>query len=927
MATLGTAPTSVQLSHSLMIPGENILLSWSGAIAGTDNPIMGYLVQFRDNTSADWEEFCTVLTDLTSYMTTVSLPLTRGGYRYWRVTTLGINDSTATGTRGYSTIVNCKVNRLPFAPVVSTNKTEIPYNGTSEDKTVTFTITADVTADDIGETQIFSYSTSLGGAKTAIVNGGSVTINATTTFYLWSYDGLEYCSSPTQKLVTKNSLPSITNLLSVPSFSSIGPDSKVLTTKVTMTPVASSALSHSLKAYYRFEYSATLDFASPILGDYIEGSILPASNLITSTINNGKYFKVRVKVVDQTFTTDYSELLDTIIYYMPKMPDAYVNNIVLKPINEKTGAPMSDYTLSGVNYYRRWFQYGCSSFAANNGNGYGTIALVRIYFNNNSNISTTATITTGTVAETLINHTVFSEETALSTISAQLLVRDEFGQEQVLTTTSVSKDLTKLTDVLTVTGAVTYTGTPIAGKTGLAVYDIDNFNLSFANLKAHYPNSFNYSDFDPTVISTYQKLTFLAANHIIHSDDYIATVDGSLTTTITIKTRSTFGVGATTGLLNSTTKLINSATNDSNFVIHIYDHFGIIHQLQLSAPTNIDFRATPKVVNSTNGLVNIATAGWTNPFLATNEYYGAYKDQVLTLKFNTLVFGDQNIVNGGSDSIKARIYIYESGNLIKTISTTWDCNSTLSTYNLTLSEFNLGAFTTTKTIEVKVAAYDNTGLESSAASRYSIGTFVIFIKNIPTIALTQLVYDTDVLDDIINASYTYTYDVVNNRYVSGFETVYGAKNVTLVLDGYSPLEGTLEVISLMAGIIPASGVTPIDQLVFTLNNGVSKQTITPKLVVTITYHDNTTKTIISNTKKLKFGEPTMSLRKNRVSFNKEFEDIDVSIGDDGVLYVHSESDTITKMYLTHSYNEVTHTIVINLATSEIDGAVIDGGAY
>lgn len=928
MATFCIAPTSVQVSNSLMTPGENILLSWSGAVAGTGNPIIGYLVQYRDDTSSDWSEYCTVFTELTTYMTTCSVPLARGTYRYWRITTIGLNDSTITGTRLYSTIVNCKVNRLPFAPVVVANKTQVPVNGTNGEKTVTFTITADITADDVGEVQTFSYSTTLAGAKTTIVSGGGVLVTATTTFYIWSYDGLEYSNVSTQIVVTKNTLPSISSVTSVPFYSTVGPNSKVITTKVTMTTAATSVLAHSLRAYYRFEYSATVDFASPTYGSYITGDLIPTATLITSAINNGQYFKIRAKVIDQTFTSDYSESLNATIYYMPKLPDAYGSYISLKPINEKTSVVMTDYTLGGVNFYRHWFQYGCTSFAANHTNGYGEITLAKVYFNDNVSGAILPTIATGTVASTLINVTTYTEATAPTTISSQLLVQDEFGQEQIMTTTTTSKDLTKLTDTLVINNAVTYSGTATAGKTGLAVYDIDDFTLAFANLKASYPNSFNYSAFNPALNATYQKISFLSSNQTIHTDDYQAAVNGSLVTTVTLKTRSTFGVGTTTGLLNATTKIINSATNDSNLIIFIYDHFGVVHQLKLTTALNIDFRATPKQISGVpNGLVDITCAGWTNPFLATDEFYGVYKDQILNLKFSSLVFSDDNIDNGGSDSIKTRVYIYEGATLLKTISPNWDCSSLLSSYNLTLSEVNLGAWSNKKTITIQLAAYDNTGLESSVGTRYSIGTFIVFNKNLPTINLTQLSYAGAMPNFTITSSYTYAYNVTNSSYVGTYETVYAAKNVTLKLEGYTPLTGTQTTISAMTGIIPASTKTGSNSLVFTLSNNLNKQTITPHLTITVTFHDGTTITIDSNTFKLKFGEPTVSVRPNRVSVNKTFEDIPAGIISDGVLYINGESDTYNKVYLTHTYNSITHTIIIDLSTSEIDGAIISGGTY
>lgn len=925
MSTYCTAPTTIELSHAIAIPSTSILLSWSGAVAGTDNPILGYLIEYRDNSAGSWFTDSTVLANLTEYMTTVTMPSTRGVTRYWRVTTLGVNEPTV-GSRSYSATVSCLTNNLPVAPSLSLNKSQIPYNGTSADKTITFTITPNTTNDDSGETQTFYYATSLGGAKSVITNGGTVTINATTTFYLWSFDGLEYCTTPTNATVTKNSLPTISAITPTPTYNTVGPNSKIMTTKVSVATTAVSALNHSLRTYFQFEYSLNTAFTTPITTPYITGNILPTATLITSSNYNGYYFKIRVKVVDQTFPVDYVEQLNSTMYYMPKLPNAYGSFLVLKPINELTSAPMSSYSLNGVNFYRHWFQFGCSTFSANNNNGYGTISTVKLYYNNNSSSFTSASVANGVVSETLINITSLTEVTSPNTVSAQILIKDEFNQE--VETTTTTSNLTKLTDSLTIAAAVTYAGGTVSGKVGLPVYDINDFTLRFGNLKVAYPNSFNYSGFNPSTEDMYQKITFLASNQTIHKDDWTVSVDGNLITTITSKTRSTFGGGTTTGLLNAVTKLYNTSTNDANFIIHIYDHFGILHQLTLTTALNIDFRATPVVINANNGLVSVTGVGWNNPFVSTNYYYGVYKDQIINLRFNTLVFGDKNITNGGSDNIQVRLYIYEGATLVKTLTTTWNANSTVSSYNLTLNTINIGTITNKKTLTIKAAAYDNTALESSVASRYTIGTFIVFDKAVlPTIDLTQLNYAGNVPNFTITTSYDYTYNVANSSYVGTYETIYAAKNVVLKLENYSPLTGTQKTISLMNGIIPLSTDTGTDDLIFTLSTNLDKQTVTPILRITITFHDGTTATISSNIFKLKFSEPTLSMRKNRVSFNKEFEDIAAEIDDDGVFYIHSEDPTITKVYLTHTYNSITHTIVIDLATNEIDGAVINGGSY
>ena len=73
----------------------------------------------------------------------------------------------------------------------------VPSGGGS----VTFTLSA---KDPDSQTTSFYSSTSAGGNKTKISSGGSISVSNTTTYYFYSYDGLEYSSSYTSKAITKN---------------------------------------------------------------------------------------------------------------------------------------------------------------------------------------------------------------------------------------------------------------------------------------------------------------------------------------------------------------------------------------------------------------------------------------------------------------------------------------------------------------------------------------------------------------------------------------------------------------------------------------------------------------------------------------------------------------------------------------------------
>lgn len=91
-----TAPTSVKVASSTVDAGATTTLSWSGATAGQNNPIRGYVIYRSTSASSGYSELATVST--TSY--TVSAPATMGSTYYFKVATL----DTVDGSQYLSTV-------------------------------------------------------------------------------------------------------------------------------------------------------------------------------------------------------------------------------------------------------------------------------------------------------------------------------------------------------------------------------------------------------------------------------------------------------------------------------------------------------------------------------------------------------------------------------------------------------------------------------------------------------------------------------------------------------------------------------------------------------------------------------------------------------------------------------------------------------
>lgn len=89
--TVCGAPTACAVSNT--ISNNSVTLSWSGAMAGTDNAITGYEVQRAESSNGktwgSWATLKTVSTTATSGSSSVSPPTTAGNYYKYRVRTRG----------------------------------------------------------------------------------------------------------------------------------------------------------------------------------------------------------------------------------------------------------------------------------------------------------------------------------------------------------------------------------------------------------------------------------------------------------------------------------------------------------------------------------------------------------------------------------------------------------------------------------------------------------------------------------------------------------------------------------------------------------------------------------------------------------------------------------------------------------------------
>ena len=208
--TACSAPTAITAS-GIVTPSGTFTVSWSGASGGTNNAISSYQIYWKVSsdgsapTTSSYTGTKNIASTSTSGSTSITLSSAQRGYKV----VCGIVTQGTAGASYYSGIKtggSVKINLLPAKPtVVSTNTTVVSTSGTE----VIFNVMAGYDSD--GQNRTLYYATSSTGSKTKFTSPLSKTLNAATTYYFYTYDGIEY-SSPTSISIALNTKPVINNI-------------------------------------------------------------------------------------------------------------------------------------------------------------------------------------------------------------------------------------------------------------------------------------------------------------------------------------------------------------------------------------------------------------------------------------------------------------------------------------------------------------------------------------------------------------------------------------------------------------------------------------------------------------------------------------------------------------------------------------------
>lgn len=250
--TACSAPTSVTAS-GIITPNGSFTVSWSGAKAGTSNAISGYRVYYTVTSAGTAPTTSTttykdVAATASSLTIVPSLSSTQRGYKI----VCGVVTKGSAGDKYWSSIKtggSVTVNSLPNAPTVTVSSSIVPSNGGS----VTFTVTAG-SDNDSSQSKTLYYATSpTAASKTKFTSPLSKSITSDTTYYFWTYDGLEYSASYTSKTIIKNSTPTLTIQSTGTSLESVNNNSGlsyIVIPTVTLTKGDNGQPSNNTYNYY-----------------------------------------------------------------------------------------------------------------------------------------------------------------------------------------------------------------------------------------------------------------------------------------------------------------------------------------------------------------------------------------------------------------------------------------------------------------------------------------------------------------------------------------------------------------------------------------------------------------------------------------------------------------------------------------------------
>ena len=329
--TACTPPTSIYLDNNSSLTSaikapidEAIHLYWSGATNGNNNPITKYRIYWdldQDpvigsiSSNGGFVETSNTTTNFTipaASLSGATMGTHRGSTYKFKIAAYGQELVNNGHLSTLSTVkAEVKINNLPGAPTVTLNKTKVPSTGGT---VIVTTCTPGSNNGDSSQTHTVKYTIDSGTTYTTAQVNTSLSINNTTTYKFWTFDGLEYSNTSTNITITKGTKPTISSITLAPNSGTASSNTQVLNIKGSATGV-SSGVSYNWRLRYVSSNTAPTT-SNSTLTPTISNSVNFSNYDITSNGNLtfGDRFKLSLVVTDNVTGEQSDEKLSTTYY-------------------------------------------------------------------------------------------------------------------------------------------------------------------------------------------------------------------------------------------------------------------------------------------------------------------------------------------------------------------------------------------------------------------------------------------------------------------------------------------------------------------------------------------------------------------------------------------------------------------------------------
>lgn len=282
------APTNISISKTRGVPYDTAILSWSGASAGTQNPITAYHVYYRDNGQGDWihESGWNVQTSSTSGSVSVFFPGDRGSYREFQVYTIGTQPRYHSGPSPATPA--CYVNNLPILNTCSVNSNLIPSDRDN------IKVSISLSGYDVDGTISYFWGKDSGHSDQQLINNNSELTVESGTYYCYPWDGMEY-GDPKTITFSKNTKPEIYSVTTSGMIDSSKDKNYPFAKSLSLSSTSNKTNNSNIRYNWEYKTSSTKEQLSSASWNTLSSNYSPNINFL-NYIDYSNYYTIRLQI-------------------------------------------------------------------------------------------------------------------------------------------------------------------------------------------------------------------------------------------------------------------------------------------------------------------------------------------------------------------------------------------------------------------------------------------------------------------------------------------------------------------------------------------------------------------------------------------------------------------------------------------------------